>query len=226
MNATETVNATSSAPMAAASVPCAARIFVGGLDCVMTREDLEREFGKYGALKEVWMAQNPPGFAFVEFEDNSRVDEAVREMNGTIVNGALLRVERARDKARTRTSRGGGATAFRGRARRGAVYQGFGAERKTRRPPAEAEYTGTMPQASMSYGAGYSAYATGYEATAGWEAMTPYGTSAYYATPQAYGAYYGDFYTMTGLTAAAPVPAMAVCDPAMTLYEPQEYSQM
>ncbi|CAN7976994.1 unnamed protein product [Ixodes persulcatus] len=222
MSATDA--ATSSPP---SGVPCAARIFVGGLDCIMTREDLEREFGKYGQLKEVWMAQNPPGFAFVEFEDNSRVDEAVREMNGTIVNGALLRVERARDKARTRTPRGGGASSFRGRMRRGAVYQGFGAERKTRRAPAEVDFACPVQQTPMSYGdysAGYSAYTAGYGTTAGWEAVAPYSTPAYYATPQAYGAYYGDFYAMAGLTAAAPVSAMAVCDP--TLYQPQDYGQM
>ncbi|KAL3198619.1 hypothetical protein MRX96_014434 [Rhipicephalus microplus] len=66
----------------------------------MTHDDLEREFGKYGQHKEVWMVPRSPGFAFVEFENMSCVDEAIREMNGAIVNGVLLRVERARQKSR------------------------------------------------------------------------------------------------------------------------------
>nr|XP_037270357.1 serine/arginine-rich splicing factor 3-like [Rhipicephalus microplus] len=65
----------------------------------MTHDDLEREFGKYGQHKEVRMAPKSPGFAFVEFENMSYVDEAMREMNGAIVNGVLLRVERARQKS-------------------------------------------------------------------------------------------------------------------------------
>ena len=28
---------------------------------------LEQAFGYYGPLRSVWVAQNPPGFAFVEF---------------------------------------------------------------------------------------------------------------------------------------------------------------
>ncbi|KAL3198621.1 hypothetical protein MRX96_014436 [Rhipicephalus microplus] len=65
----------------------------------MTHDDLEREFGKYGQHKEVRMAPRSPGFAFVEFENMSYVDEEMREMNGAIVNGMLLRVERARQKS-------------------------------------------------------------------------------------------------------------------------------
>lgn len=216
------------------------RIFVGGLDTTMTREDLEREFGKYGRLREVWMAQNPPGFAFVEFEDTSRVDDAVREMNGAILNGALLRVERARDKARQ--SRGGGA--LRGRVRRGGApsYQA-GFERKTRRTPTptgapggpgvggmtatppDACFAVVPPSAAVNYGYDYNAGATAnpyaaYGTTAAWEA--PYGAT-YYApfAPPGYGAYYGDFYGMAGM--AAPMP---VADPTATMYQQQDYNQM
>lgn len=215
------------------------RIFVGGLDTTMTREDLEREFGKYGRLREVWMAQNPPGFAFVEFEDTSRVDDAVREMNGAIVNGALLRVERARDKARQ--TRGGGA--LRGRVRRGGApsYQA-GFERKTRRTPTPtgAPGAGTMaatpPDANFAvvppaapapnFGYDYNAAAAtanpypAYGTTAAWEA--PFGAT-YYAPvpPPGYGAYYGDFYGMPGMAAPMPVP-----DPTATMYQPQDYGQM
>ncbi|KAL3183695.1 hypothetical protein MRX96_033782 [Rhipicephalus microplus] len=64
------------------------RIFVGGLGDNMAKDDLEREFGKYGRLNQVWVAQNPPGFAFLEFDDDRDADEAIRNMNGVVLNGS------------------------------------------------------------------------------------------------------------------------------------------
>lgn len=45
------------------------KVYVGNLGSNTARGDLESSFGKYGALKNVWVARNPPGFAFVEYED-------------------------------------------------------------------------------------------------------------------------------------------------------------
>ena len=47
------------------------------------RGDLEASFGKYGTLKNVWVARNPPGFAFVEFEDPRDAEDAVRALDGS-----------------------------------------------------------------------------------------------------------------------------------------------
>lgn len=179
--------------------PLSGRIFVGGLDSAMAREDLEREFGKYGRLKEVWMAQNPPGFAFVEFEDMSCVDEAVREMNGAIVNGALLRVERARDKSRTTRGAGpsgSGVGPFRPRPRRGGVagvaagsYQQAGLERKMmRRAPTPTVGAASSPPEStppmptgFAVGASPGAAGYGYDYAAAAAVSNPYATAAAYA---------------------------------------------
>ncbi|XP_065290056.1 uncharacterized protein [Dermacentor albipictus] len=199
------------------------RIFVGGLDSAMAREDLEREFGKYGRLKEVWMAQNPPGFAFVEFEDMSCVDEAVREMNGAIVNGALLRVERARDKART--TRGAGASGvgpFRPRSRRGGgagaaagMYQQAGLERKMmRRAPTPTVGAASSPPESappmptgFALGASPGVAGYGYDYAAAAAVSNPYATAAAYApalpAPTGWEAPYGATYY------AAPAPGYA-----------------
>ncbi|CAG9858669.1 unnamed protein product [Phyllotreta striolata] len=49
-----------------------ARVYVGGLNDSIKKEDLEGEFEKYGKLNSVWVAFNPPGFAFIEF--NSLTD--------------------------------------------------------------------------------------------------------------------------------------------------------
>lgn len=81
------------------------RIFVGGLSEGVVKEDLEREFSKYGKLNHVWVAQNPPGFAFIEFDDEGDASEACSEMNGASVNGCTLRVEPSRGR---RGNRGGG----------------------------------------------------------------------------------------------------------------------
>lgn len=45
------------------------RVYVGELNPSAVKGDLEREFDRYGRLRDVWVARNPPGFAFVEFED-------------------------------------------------------------------------------------------------------------------------------------------------------------
>ncbi len=40
------------------------------------------QFGKYGALKSVWVARKPPGFAFLDFEDQRDAEDAVRKLDG------------------------------------------------------------------------------------------------------------------------------------------------
>ncbi|KAG9509661.1 RNA-binding protein Rsf1, partial [Fragariocoptes setiger] len=76
-----------------------ARVFIGGLDSPVTREDLEKAFGKYGRLESVWVAQNPPGFAFIVYEDERDAEDAVAKMNGETLMGNTLRVEHSRPKS-------------------------------------------------------------------------------------------------------------------------------
>ncbi|XP_022646263.1 RNA-binding protein Rsf1-like [Varroa jacobsoni] len=96
------------------------RIFVGGLSEGVLKEDLEREFSKYGNLNHVWVAQNPPGFAFIEFDDERDASEACSEMNGASVNGCTLRVEPSRGR------RQGGRFGGRGGGGRGGGFRGSG----------------------------------------------------------------------------------------------------
>ncbi|RZC39699.1 RRM 1 domain containing protein [Asbolus verrucosus] len=53
-----------------------ARVYVGGLTDSVKKEDLETEFEKYGKLNSVWVAFNPPGFAFIEFINHSDAETA------------------------------------------------------------------------------------------------------------------------------------------------------
>jgi len=40
--------------------------------------DLEDEFRRYGKIRDVWIARNPPGFAFLEFQDAHDAQDAVK----------------------------------------------------------------------------------------------------------------------------------------------------
>merc|ERR1719397_538242 len=55
--------------------------------------DLEDAFGKYGPVKNVWVARRPPGFGFVEMEARQDAEEAVRLLDGTKVAGARIKVQ-------------------------------------------------------------------------------------------------------------------------------------
>jgi len=86
------------------------RVYVGNLCEKVKKEDLEGEFTKYGKLNSVWVAFNPPGFAFVEFENRDDAEKACDLLNGTEVLGSKLRVEisKGRPKGRDGGNRFGG----------------------------------------------------------------------------------------------------------------------
>ncbi|KAH0515058.1 Serine/arginine-rich splicing factor 3 [Microtus ochrogaster] len=63
------------------SCPLDCKVYVGNLGNNGNKTELERAFGYYGPLRSVWVARNPPGFAFVEFEDPRDVPDAVRELD-------------------------------------------------------------------------------------------------------------------------------------------------
>ncbi|XP_015911080.1 RNA-binding protein Rsf1 isoform X2 [Parasteatoda tepidariorum] len=83
-------------------------VYVGGLSEDVQKEDLEREFGKFGDLEKVWVARNPPGFAFIEFKDDQDANEAIKEMNGASINGSEIRVDISRGRGGRRGGGGGG----------------------------------------------------------------------------------------------------------------------
>eukprot|EP00042_Codosiga_hollandica_P030066 m.170867 g.170867 ORF g.170867 m.170867 type:complete len:206 (+) comp53261_c0_seq19:148-765(+) len=78
------------------------RVYVGGLSGSVDRSEVQREFQRFGTLADVWVARNPPGFAFLEFEDDHDAQDACKEMDGRELFGGRLRVEVSRG------GRGGG----------------------------------------------------------------------------------------------------------------------
>jgi len=83
------------------------RLYVGGISNEITREHLQDLFGKYGKCEHVWVAFNPPGFAFVNFETETDASNACDALNGEEFMGCKLRVEVSRPKAPGGRGRGG-----------------------------------------------------------------------------------------------------------------------
>ncbi|RXN03848.1 ras and EF-hand domain-containing-like protein [Labeo rohita] len=70
-------------PSLSRDCPLDCKVYVGNLGNSGNKTELERAFGYYGPLRSVWVARNPPGFAFVEFEDPRDATDAVRELDGS-----------------------------------------------------------------------------------------------------------------------------------------------
>ncbi|XP_036845784.1 serine/arginine-rich splicing factor 7 isoform X2 [Oncorhynchus mykiss] len=69
------------------------KVYVGDLGNGAAKGELERAFSYYGPLRSVWVARNPPGFAFVEYEDPRDAEDATKGMDGKVLCGARIRVE-------------------------------------------------------------------------------------------------------------------------------------
>uniref|UniRef100_A0A0P4VHC3 Putative serine/arginine-rich splicing factor 7-like isoform 1 n=1 Tax=Rhodnius neglectus TaxID=72488 RepID=A0A0P4VHC3_9HEMI len=87
------------------------KIYIGDLGSAANKQDLEDAFSYYGPIRSVWIARNPPGFAFVEFEDARDAEDAVRGLDGRNVCGRRVRVEMSN-----------GARSRRGNVRRGRPF--------------------------------------------------------------------------------------------------------
>jgi len=82
------------------------RLHVADLDSNAGKRDLEKLFGKYGPLKEIWMARSVPCFAFVVFRYREDAEESQRKADGSEVSGRRIRVTVARPRTRGRGRRG------------------------------------------------------------------------------------------------------------------------
>ena len=58
------------------------RVHIADLTDKVTKSEIEKAFGKYGEIDEVWMAKNPPCFAFCVYKNKDDANDAIREMDG------------------------------------------------------------------------------------------------------------------------------------------------
>mgnify|MGYP001017751791 FL=1 len=87
-------------------------IYVGNLPYSATDADLRQAFAQYGEVSKVQLISDKftgesKGFGFVEMDNNSQADAAIKGLNGTAFKGRNITVNQARPKS-DRPSRGGG----------------------------------------------------------------------------------------------------------------------
>jgi RNA recognition motif-containing protein len=79
-------------------------IFIGNLDSSVTEEQLRAAFGPYGQVETVMIVLDrdtgqPRGFAFVEMPHAQEAANAIRSLDGMLMNKRPLRVNEARPKS-------------------------------------------------------------------------------------------------------------------------------
>jgi RNA recognition motif-containing protein len=103
------------------------RVYLGNLDPRISKEEITDEVSRFGKLTDVWVARNPPGFAFVTFED----ERDAHDMMDALVGGegplGRVKIEMAKNQGGRqagpegigRNDRGGGGYAGGGYGRGG-----------------------------------------------------------------------------------------------------------
>ncbi|CAH1256962.1 SRSF3 [Branchiostoma lanceolatum] len=94
--------------------PIDCKVYVGDLGQSGTKHELERAFGAFGPLRNVWVARNPAGFAFVEFEDPRDARDAVDSLDGRYICGRRVLVEMSHGKKRSSRYRPAPPPSYRG----------------------------------------------------------------------------------------------------------------
>ena len=82
------------------------KLFVYGVNRSCPREELEGIFGRCGEVTDVYITEK--GYAFVTMADDAGADAAIKELNGSVVDGQEIKVDNARDNSGGRGGGGGG----------------------------------------------------------------------------------------------------------------------
>lgn len=93
------------------------RLYVGNLSFNTTKQTLENEFSKFGAVSDVHLVTDREtgqsrGFAFVTMDNPAEADAATSALNGASLDGRPLKVNEAQE--RTPGGGGGGGRSFGG----------------------------------------------------------------------------------------------------------------
>ena len=79
-------------------------IYVGNLPFSATESDIRDLFAKYGTVDSVAIVLDretgrPRGFGFVELATDARAQDAIRDLNGTDLQGRAIKVNEAKPRA-------------------------------------------------------------------------------------------------------------------------------
>lgn len=64
------------------SVESVYRLHIADIGENVKKSDLEKVFGEFGGLKEIWIANSPPCFGFVVFKHKSQAIAALKATDG------------------------------------------------------------------------------------------------------------------------------------------------
>ena len=88
------------------------QVFITRLSYYVTKRDLEKEFGRYGEIRNLTLKK---GYAFIEYYDKKDAKYAIRELNGrklfgqsnriVVEEAKISREERERERRRAKRSR-------------------------------------------------------------------------------------------------------------------------
>ena len=84
------------------------RVYIGNLDPQVQKDELIDICNAYGNLSDVWVARNPPGFAFVTFVDLRDAEDAVRALIDRKIGSQVIRAEIAKNRSGPSGGKGGG----------------------------------------------------------------------------------------------------------------------
>jgi RNA recognition motif-containing protein len=89
------------------------KLYVGNLPFSITEDELRTAFERHGSVSSVNVIMDrdtgrPRGFAFVEMDDASEADAAMRALDESDLGGRTLRVNEAQDRRSGGGGRGSG----------------------------------------------------------------------------------------------------------------------
>ncbi|CAF0820301.1 unnamed protein product [Rotaria sp. Silwood1] len=74
------------------------RLHISPLNPRTSRRDIEKIFSKFGTINEVWMATNPPCFAFVNFKHRADAEDAIQSFDGKMIDNSRVGISFARKR--------------------------------------------------------------------------------------------------------------------------------
>jgi len=80
-------------------------MYIGNLAYDVTEDDLRNAFSEFGEVSSVKIITDkfsgrPKGFGFVEMPDNSEADQAIKSLNGQVLNGRSIKVNQAEPRGK------------------------------------------------------------------------------------------------------------------------------